>query len=93
MLRSINELKGFHIVATDGEIGNVEEFYFDDERWAVRYIVVNTGSWLSGRQVLISPFSVTEVDRDDRKLYVTLTKNQVEKSPNIDTHKSAFARV
>ncbi len=87
MLRSINELKGFDIVATDGEIGDVEEFYFDDERWAVRYIVVNTGSWLSGRQVLISPFSVTEVDRDDRKLYVTLTKNQVEKSPNIDTHK------
>ena len=58
MLRSVNELKGFEIVATDGEIGDVEEFYFDDERWALRYIVVNTGNWLSGRQVLISPFSV-----------------------------------
>ncbi len=86
MLRSINELKGYEIVAVDGEIGNVEQFYFDDERWALRYIVVNTGNWLSGRQVLVSPYSVTEVDRDDRKLYITLTKNQVENSPNIDTH-------
>ncbi len=87
MLRSINELKGYDLVAVDGEIGSVEQFYFDDERWALRYVVVNTGGWLSGRQVLISPFSVTEIDRDDRKLYITLTKNQVEQSPNIDTHK------
>lgn len=87
MLRSVNDLKGFGIVATGGEIGDVEEFYFDDERWAIRYIVVNTGNWLSGRQVLISPFSVTKLDRDNRKLHVALTKDQVEKSPNIDTHK------
>lgn len=87
MLRSVNDLKGFDIVATDGEIGDVEQFYFDDERWAVRYIVVNTGNWLSGRQVLISPFSVTQVDRENRKLQVSLTKSQVENSPNIDTHK------
>lgn len=87
MLRSVNDLKGFEIVATDGEIGDVEQFYFDDERWALRYIVVNTGSWLSGRQVLISPFSVMHVDRENKKLQVTLTKSQVEKSPSIDTHK------
>lgn len=87
MLRSVNDLKGFEIIATDGEIGDVEEFYFDDERWALRYIVVNTGSWLSGRQVLISPFSVMHVDRENKQLHVTLTKSQVEKSPNIDTHK------
>ncbi len=86
MLRSVNDLKGFDIVATDGEIGDVEQFYFDDERWALRYIVVNTGNWLSGRQVLISPFSVTQVDRDNRRLHVALTRNQVEKSPHIDIH-------
>ena len=63
MLRSMNDLKGFDILATDGEIGDVGEFYFDDEQWTVRYVVVNNGSWLSGRQVLISPFSVTQVDR------------------------------
>ncbi len=82
----MNDLKGFDILATDGEIGDVEELYFDDEQWAVRYIVVNNGSWLSGRQVLISPFSVTQVDRDNRKLHLCLTQDRVEKSPNIDTH-------
>ena len=87
MLRSVNDLKGFDIVATDGKIGDVEQFYFDDERWAVRYIVVNTGNWLSGRQVLISPFSVVKIDRENSLLQVDLTQSQVENSPNIDTHK------
>lgn len=93
MLRSVNDLKSFKIVATDGEIGNVEQFYFDDERWVLRYIVVNTGSWLSGRQVLISPFSVMHVDRENKKLQVTLTKSQVEKSPNIDLHKPVSRQI
>jgi sporulation protein YlmC with PRC-barrel domain len=87
MLCSANELEGFEIVATDGEIGTVGQFYFDDERWAVRYIIVDTGTWLSGRQVLISPFSVTKVDRGNKKLQVSLTRSQVEMSPLIDTHK------
>ena len=86
MLRSVNDLTGFHLLATDGEIGHVEEFYFDDERWALRYIVVNTGNWLSGRQVLISPFSVKQVDWEKRLLHVALTQSQVEHSPDIDTH-------
>jgi hypothetical protein len=87
MLRSMNDLKGFDILATDGEIGDVEEFYFDDERWAVRYIVVNTGDWLAGRQVLVSPFSVMQVDRENGQLHVALTKSQVGKSPDINTRK------
>lgn len=86
MLRSVNDLSGFHLVATDGEIGHVEEFYFDDERWALRYVVVNSGNWLSGRQTLISPFSVTQVDWEKRLLHVALTKSEVEHSPDIDTH-------
>jgi hypothetical protein len=85
MLRSVNDLNGFKIAALDGEIGNVEEFYFDDERWALRYMVVNTGTWLAGKQVLVSPFSVMQVDRENRQLHVALTKSQVEKSPDIDT--------
>ena len=87
MLCSANELEGFEIVATDGAIGSVEQFYFDDERWAVRYVVVNTGNWLSGRQVLISPFSVVNVDRGQKNIQVSLTRSQVETSPSIDTHK------
>ena len=87
MLRSVNELNGFKIAAIDGEIGEVEEFYFDDERWALRYMVVNTGNWLASRQVLVSPFSVMQVDLENRQLQVALTKSQVEKSPDIDTRK------
>jgi len=81
----VNELNGFKIAAIDGEIGEVEEFYFDDERWALRYMVVNTGNWLASRQVLVSPFSVMQVDLENRQLQVALTKSQVEKSPDIDT--------
>jgi len=86
MLRSVNDLKGFDIMATDGQIGTVDHFFFDDERWAVRYIIVNTGNWLTGQQVLVSPYSVTQIDFSDNKLYVNLTQEQVKNSPDIDTH-------
>jgi sporulation protein YlmC with PRC-barrel domain len=84
MLRSINELKGFDIVTTDGEIGDVKQCYFDDERWTVRYLVVTTGDWASEEQVLISPFAVTQIDGDHRKLHVALTQEQIARSPGID---------
>lgn len=87
MLRSINNLKGFAITATDGAIGEVEEFYFDDESWAIRYIVVNTGDWFESRQVLISPISIKQVDRATNQLYMNLTMKQVKNSPDIDTRK------
>jgi hypothetical protein len=79
-------LKDFVIHATDGELGSVAQLYFDDETWAVRYLVVDTGGWLGGRQVLISPFSIIRTDSDTVRLDVALTKKQVENSPNIDTH-------
>jgi hypothetical protein len=86
MLTNATRLKGFAIRATDGELGTVEEFYFDDESWAIRYLVVETGGWLGGRKVLISPLSVTHADWYARHLDVSLTKKQVENSPDIDTH-------
>ena len=55
MLRSINQLKGAAIDATDGDIGKVRDFYFDDEQWVVRFLVVETGSWLFSRKVLLTP--------------------------------------
>lgn len=86
MLQSINDLKGYNIIATDGVIGNIEEFYFDDTNYMIRYLVANTGSWLTGKQNLISPFRITHLDKENRKIEVALTKEQVINSPNIDKH-------
>ena len=86
MLTNATFLKGLAIHATDGELGAVKEFYFDDETWTIRYLVVETGGWLLGREVLISPISVIRVDWKNKRLDVALTKKQVENSPNIDTH-------
>ena len=71
----------------DGEIGHVKDLYFDDLSWAVRYVIVNTGPWLTGRLVLISPHAFWNVKQDSDCLYVSLTRNQVENSPPIETHK------
>lgn len=87
MLRRINDLQGLTIRATDGEIGKVDQFLFDDETWAVRYLVVDTSHWMPGRQVLISPISIGRTDWEAKRLEVKLTKRQVEQSPDIDTHK------
>jgi len=87
MLKSVAHLQGFTLRAIDGVIGNVDQLYFDDETRAVRYFVVNTGSWLAGRLVLILPIAVAQTDWESRQLEVVLTKKQVEGSPDIDTHK------
>ena len=86
MLTNATQLKGLVIRATDGERGTVDQFYFDDETWAIRYLTVETGGWLGGRLVLISPFSVVHADLLDKRLDVALTKKQVENSPDINTH-------
>lgn len=86
MLRNSKDLHGFTIRATDGELGTVEELYFDDETWAIRYFIVDTGSWLIGRRVLISPISVLGADWENKRLDVGLTKEQVKNSPDINTH-------
>ena len=85
MLTNTTNLKNFAIRATDGELGTVAEFYFDDETWGVRYLVVDTGGWLGGRRVLISPVSVLRTDWQARQLDCRLTKKQVENSPDINT--------
>ena len=92
MLRSATHLAGFTLGATDGSIGKVKDLYFDDEAWVVRYVVVNTGSWLGGHEVLISPYSIGEPDRNGNVLPVSLTKEQVKSSPGIDTDKPVSRR-
>lgn len=87
MLQSIKQICGDKIGATDGEIGQVKDFYFDDQRWVVRYLVADTGNWLTGRQVLIAPHAFKSFYQDGKVLMVNLTKKQIENSPPIDTHK------
>ena len=86
MLRTASHLKGTSIAATDGEIGSVQDLYFDDHSWTIRYLVVDTGTWLPGRQVLISPRSIM-AGTDEGKIPVSLTKSQVENSPSTDVDK------
>jgi len=87
MLRSTQEMKNYAIGATDGEIGHVIDFFFDDESWVIRYLVVETGSWLMSRKVLISPFALQDADWMHKRLPVRLTRAQVKDSPDIDTQK------
>jgi hypothetical protein len=88
MLYKATALAGFTIGAVDGDIGSVQSLYFDDERWTVRYLVVDTGGWLSGRPVLISPASLREPDGEARRLPASLTRTQVEGAPDIDAHRT-----
>jgi uncharacterized protein YceK len=87
MLRSIKLLYGDKLGALDGEIGHVKDFYFDDRNWAVRYVVADTGSWLTGCQVLISPHSLGRLAQAGKILCVNLTRKQIEDSPSIESHK------
>jgi hypothetical protein len=87
MLRSIKQLYGEKLTATDGDIGHVRDFYFEDQHWAVRYLVADTGSWLEGRLVLISPHAFGTFHQNGDHLLVRLTCDQIEHSPAIDSHK------
>ncbi len=87
MLRNMKDLDGYAIRATDGNIGHVTDFYFDDQAWVIRYLVVDTGTWLSSRKVLISPIAIGHPDWMDKILPVSITKEQVKNSPEIDTDK------
>ena len=76
-------LKGYAIEASDGRIGTVKTFLFDDRTWKIRWLVIDTGTWLTGRQVLIHPSAIGQPDHEEQHLPVHLTKAQVEASPDI----------
>lgn len=84
-LRTARTIEDYNLVCVDGEIGKIKEFYFDDVHWAIRYLVVNSGNWLTGRQVLISPYAITEILDDLKQIKLNLTKKQIEDSPSVDT--------
>ena len=87
MLSKAKTLYGYKLESLDGEIGKVKEFYFDDRHWTIRYLVADTGNWLTGRKVLISPYALNGVIKNEKHLSVDLTKKQIEASPSLNTDK------
>ena len=87
MLRSIKQLCGDKLGASDGDIGHVKDVYFDDQNWAVRYVVADTGNWLASRQVLLAPHAIGAFHQAGKVLTVNLTRKQIEESPSIEWHK------
>lgn len=87
MLLDLKKISGHKLAASNGEIGHIRDFYFDDKSWAVRYLVVDAGSWLNDRQVLLTPHALGRFDQDEKTLPVNLTRKQIENSPPIDEHR------
>lgn len=78
------EIIGDHLQATDGGVGHVDDFLFD-ERWSVRYLVVDTSNFIGGKSVVISPAALHRIDRSNQKMYVALTRDEVKHSPSFDS--------
>jgi uncharacterized protein YrrD len=89
MLNSARRFDGATVLASDGDAGTVKDLYFDDERWTVRYLVVQTSGWLNARRVLVSPFSVDSLDcaAGGMQVFLDLAKEQLRNSPDFDTDK------
>jgi hypothetical protein len=83
-LRSAREVEGYHVAATDGAIGHVEDFLIDDDRWTIALLGIDTRNWLPGRKVVISPGWLRAIDWPDRQIEVALTRDQIKASPEYD---------
>ena len=84
MLHKTSRLKGFHLHASDGEIGHVDDFLVDLS-WKVAYLVVDTSNWVGGKSVLVSPTAIANIDVEKQEIRVRLTRKEIEKSPSIDS--------
>jgi hypothetical protein len=83
-LRSVKEVEGYHIHATDGEVGHVADFLFEDGDWSIHYLVVDTQDWWPGKKVLISPRSIRSVDWSSRTVHLDVDRRKVKDSPAYD---------
>jgi hypothetical protein len=87
MLIKAKELNGCKLEGTDGVIGSVKELYFDDLHWTIRYLVADTGNWISDRRVLLSPYAVDAINKKKNSISIKLTKKQIEQSPPLESDK------
>ncbi len=81
----VSDLRGLTIAATDGDIGALDDLYFDSRTWRVRYLVIDTGTWLAGRRVSVAPGVAQAPDLEAKRLPVTLTRAHIEGSPDVST--------
>jgi hypothetical protein len=86
-LRSTESVKGYHINAEDGEIGHVEDYIVDDEKWNLCFLVVDTHNWLPGRKVLVMPRWIKRIDWEESKVYMDLLQEIIKNSPVFDSSK------
>jgi len=87
MLIKAKDLKGYKLNSLTGDIGSVKEFYFDDKHWTIRYLIADSGNWLTGRLVLISPYALLHIRKDSEEISINLSKKQIEQSPDLETDK------
>lgn len=83
MLHKATYLLGFHMLATDGEIGHVDDFLLD-EKLALRYLVVDTSNWIGGKSVLVSAPAIDKIDSPEKRIHLNLTREQIEHSPPVE---------
>ena len=85
MLHKTSEMRGYHIVAADGEIGHVDDFLIDEASRALRYLVVDTSNWIGGKTVLIASEALARIDSPQKKIFVNLTRAQIERGPSVES--------
>ena len=84
MVHRLSLIQGFHVHASDGHIGHVDDFLLDESSWQVRYLVVDTSNWLGGKWVAVSPSSVTHVEWAKQNVTVGLTRDEIKASPSLE---------
>jgi hypothetical protein len=83
-LHRLSRIKGFHMRATDGPLGHIDDVIFDEETWQLRYLVVDTSNLMGGKWVAVSPASVTRIEWAEQRVYVSLTQDEIKNSPTLD---------
>ena len=85
MLHKVTALLGYRVVASDGEIGHVDDLLLDDKIATARYLVVDTSNWIGGKSVLLSTTTIDRIDSPARKVHVKLTREEVKGGPSVET--------
>jgi uncharacterized protein YrrD len=85
VLHKTSELRGYHILATDGEIGHVDDFLLDERGGTVLYLVVDTSNWIGGRSVLIAATAIARIDSPAKRIHVSLTRDAIKRGPSVET--------